>query len=605
MRSPAVVLVVCLFAVPLAGQIDPIPPSVLRVACSAGGGSTCAAGVPMMLTVASTTSNDPLPNGTYNWTFGDGTTATTTSPSTTHTYLALGYHLPFVLGTYGGGATVYITANPESTVTASTATPHVSETAGSVTMVLTRSGNLSIASTVSYVVYGTGTIIPTKIDNLQGSVTFQPGETTKSVILPVNDDSYSSGTATQPFVISATDGTVAVGYVPVTIDEDDPPPSVRIDDVRVVEGTAVPTVATFTVTFSSPPGIGSYFAYALTDGTAHRGIDYGDPAYGGIVVSPFATTGTLSVPILPNATPERDKTFTITIQSLLPTLVNVTRATATATIVNDEYALAPSPLELTTGATAQLTLDLGQPFDVATDLPLDADRSVLTVAPSVTAPVGTSSVQFAVAAKAAGSTAVVVHLPNGDARTTVLVTDPATLIADPQTVTLGVGGETTVHLTIAPPRNADTIVTLTPSAGGIATTADTITIPAAGTADVRLHGTALGSTTITASAPHAAPATIGVNVQAANGPRVDHVAPFVIPTSGGRIAIVGKNLATDCRYAFDSVVASGVEPDARGVSAIAPSHDAGTVDLAVTCGSGTFVLPQALTYGNAKPHAAR
>ena len=59
-----------------------------------------------------------------------------------------------------------------------------------------------------------------------------------------------------------------------TITDDDPPPTLSVNDVSVTEGNAGTTTATFTVSLSATSGNAVTFDWATAPGTAAAGVDY-------------------------------------------------------------------------------------------------------------------------------------------------------------------------------------------------------------------------------------------------------------------------------------------------------------------------------------------
>ena len=114
-------------------------------------------------------------------------------------------------------------------------------------------------------------------------------------------------------------------------------PTLSIDSSSVAEGDADSTSLTFTVSLSAESGRQVTVAYATADGTARAGSDY-QAASGEVQFTPGDTELTVSVPVLGDTTPEADETFTLTLSS--PVNAELSRAQATATIVNDDTAQA-------------------------------------------------------------------------------------------------------------------------------------------------------------------------------------------------------------------------------------------------------------------------
>ena len=84
-----------------------------------------------------------------------------------------------------------------------------------------------------------------------GTVTFNPGETSKPVTVNVNGDTVSENNETFNVNLSnATNATIAHSQGVGTITNDDAAPTISINDVTVTEGNAGTDLAIFTVSIS-------------------------------------------------------------------------------------------------------------------------------------------------------------------------------------------------------------------------------------------------------------------------------------------------------------------------------------------------------------------
>ena len=86
-----------------------------------------------------------------------------------------------------------------------------------------------------------------------GTLAFDPGETTQSVSVTVNGDLLDEANETYFVNLTApVNATIADGQGLGTITDNDPPPTLSIDDVTVTEGNGGTTSATFIVSLSAP-----------------------------------------------------------------------------------------------------------------------------------------------------------------------------------------------------------------------------------------------------------------------------------------------------------------------------------------------------------------
>src|SRR5206468_1343316 len=120
-----------------------------------------------------------------------------------------------------------------------------------------------------------------------------------------------------------------------TILDDDPPPSLSINDATVTEGNNGNIKAAFTVTLSVPSGRTVTVNYAAADGTATAPADY-TATSGTLIFNPGETNKTVNVQVQGDTLYELNETFTVNLSN--PTNATITTATGTGTIINDDSA---------------------------------------------------------------------------------------------------------------------------------------------------------------------------------------------------------------------------------------------------------------------------
>ncbi|MDO9466089.1 MAG: Calx-beta domain-containing protein [Thiobacillus sp.] len=201
-----------------------------------------------------------------------------------------------------------------------------------------------------------------------GILTVPPGITSFTVTLPTTLDTLDEADETVPLTIGGVSGTG-------TIVDDDPTPSLSINNVTVNEAAGT---ATFTVTLSAASGQTVSVNYATSNGTATAGADY-TAAAGTLTFAPNVTTQTITVPILNDTVYEGTESFNVTLSGA----TNATIATATGigTIVDDGTGGPPadndtptlsvsSPTVSENGGYAQFTVSLSNPSALSTTLSL-------------------------------------------------------------------------------------------------------------------------------------------------------------------------------------------------------------------------------------------
>jgi uncharacterized repeat protein (TIGR01451 family) len=173
-----------------------------------------------------------------------------------------------------------------------------------------------------------------------GTLTFNPGDLTKTITVLVNGDTLDEPTET--FFVNlanATNGALVDNQGQGTITDNDPTPSLSINDVSVAEGDSGTTPATFTVTLSTASGQTVMVNYATADNTAGAGSDYQSTS-GTLTFNPGDTTRTVTVLVNGDTTFEQAETFFVNLSS--PTNATISDNQGLGTITNDDAA-PPTP----------------------------------------------------------------------------------------------------------------------------------------------------------------------------------------------------------------------------------------------------------------------
>jgi hypothetical protein len=205
--------------------------------------------------------------------------------------------------------------------------------------------------------------------------TIPAASSTYTFTVQVNGDTVDE--ANETFFVNVTgvvNAVVVDGQGIGTITDDDPQPSLSINDVTVVEGNAGSTNAVFTVTLGAASGQTVTVAYATADGTATAGVDYA-ATIGTATFAPGSTTQAVTVPVLGDTAPEANETFVVNLSA--PTNATIGDAQGTGTITDDDTTLSIGDVTVTEGdagtTTATFTVTLSQPagaggatFDIAT-----------------------------------------------------------------------------------------------------------------------------------------------------------------------------------------------------------------------------------------------
>jgi subtilisin-like proprotein convertase family protein len=157
-----------------------------------------------------------------------------------------------------------------------------------------------------------------------GTLTFTPGQTSKTITVPLNGDTTVEANETYTVNLSnPSPGLVITDASGAgTINDDDGTPSLTINDVSLTEGNAGSANMTFTVSLLPAAGATVTVSAQTADGTATAGSDYTATGPTTLTFAAGETSKTFSVPVLGDTTSEANETV----------LVNLTGATGTATI---------------------------------------------------------------------------------------------------------------------------------------------------------------------------------------------------------------------------------------------------------------------------------
>jgi hypothetical protein len=194
-----------------------------------------------------------------------------------------------------------------------------------------------------------------------GTLTFQAGEVSKNILVPIVGDSFAEPNETFTVTLSApqqlTLGT-ATGSATI-VNDDGAAVGLSVADVTVTEGTGGTKSAGFVVTLGGSPGQAVTVDYATTDGSATQPADYAQTT-GTLTFAVGETTKTINVPIATDSVSEMNETFTLALSNA--TNASIADGSATATIADDDVVASIAPTSVNEGdagtATANLVVTL-------------------------------------------------------------------------------------------------------------------------------------------------------------------------------------------------------------------------------------------------------
>ncbi|HEV7797337.1 MAG TPA: Calx-beta domain-containing protein [Pyrinomonadaceae bacterium] len=214
----------------------------------------------------------------------------------------------------------------------------VSEGTASTVITVSRFNGFAGEARVNYSTSDGSAIAGADYTATSGTLIFPDGVTTQTFTVPILNDVLDETTEVIGLHLTNPAGSGSFG-VPtdsqLLIIDDDPPPSLRINDVAVTEGDSGTVSAVFTVTLSAATSFTVTANYATADGTANAGSDY-QQAIGQVVLNPGDLSKTIGVTINGDTVPEVNETFTINLSGA--TSASIADSQGIGTILSDDAA---------------------------------------------------------------------------------------------------------------------------------------------------------------------------------------------------------------------------------------------------------------------------
>lgn len=169
-----------------------------------------------------------------------------------------------------------------------------------------------------------------------GTLTFAPGDTTQTITVLVKGDLTDEYDESFSVTLSnATNANIDDPYATGTILDNDPPPTLSINDVSIREGGRKSTkVMVFTVTLSAPSEKWVYVNFATADGTATTADNDYRATSGTLAFAPGQTTATISVVVVGDSKQEPDETFYVNLSGAVN--AGIDDAQGLGTILDDD-----------------------------------------------------------------------------------------------------------------------------------------------------------------------------------------------------------------------------------------------------------------------------
>lgn len=190
--------------------------------------------------------------------------------------------------------------------------------------------------TVNYATQDDTATGTTDFESTTGALTFGPGETAKKVSVPIVGDLVHENE--EGFFLNLSNAVGAPLLDPqarATLKDNDPIPTLTIDDATALEGDNGTTTLTFTVRASGPSAETMKVSFATADGTAKTASSDYAAASGTLTFDAGQTTQAVSITVNGDALDEDDETMTITLTNPVGAAMGI-KVTGTGTITDDD-----------------------------------------------------------------------------------------------------------------------------------------------------------------------------------------------------------------------------------------------------------------------------
>ncbi len=258
--------------------------------------------------------------------------------------------------TLGANSTITVSIvddeNP-GTLAFSAATASVNEDEGTVTLTVERKIGTDGVVTVAYATSNGTAVAGQDYTSNSGTLTFQPGESSKDIVLNIIDDTDIESNETLTVTLSDPTGGAVLGspaVTTVTIIEDDVPGTLAFQAATAnvdEDGGSIEIIVSRTNGSDGEVTV----AYATSNGTAVAGQDYTDQS-GVLTFGNGVLSQAITIPILDNSVINDDKVFSVNLSSAGGGALLGTPNSINITIREDDVELSFDPSSISVNENA-------------------------------------------------------------------------------------------------------------------------------------------------------------------------------------------------------------------------------------------------------------
>jgi hypothetical protein len=187
--------------------------------------------------------------------------------------------------------------------------------------------------TVDYATSDGSATAPADYQAINGTLTFDPGQTVNQVVVPVASDALAEVDENFGLNLSNAVGDMIVDGVALGTITDDDTPAISVANATVTEGNAGAVNALFTVTLSLQGSAAVTVQYATADGSATAPADY-QATSGTLTFDPGQNVKQVVVPVVGDSLIESTEVFSLNLSG--PVNATIADATAQGTITDND-----------------------------------------------------------------------------------------------------------------------------------------------------------------------------------------------------------------------------------------------------------------------------
>lgn len=225
--------------------------------------------------------------------------------------------------------------------------------------------------TIDYATANRSAVANDDFDATSGTVTFAPGELSKTISVPVTGDSLDE--VSEIFLLNLSDAnnaTIRVSQGQGTITDNDATPRLSINDVTVTEGTGSNTEAEFTVTLSAPSGLPVSVKCATANNTAVAPADFAATSGQSLAFAPGETTKTFRIAVAGDARDELNERFFINLSAASNATIADNRGVGTISDDDATPTLSINDVTITEGTGSSVNAVFTVTLSAASNLPV-------------------------------------------------------------------------------------------------------------------------------------------------------------------------------------------------------------------------------------------